>query len=132
MPLALLVLLAACGPAAERIFLYNNGSGRPGPNESRALEIVDIGGAWREILSFDDGGSDGYTPLWGDADWLSDGRDLIVKPHCWHCFAVPAHQRTDVDRRLRHLREPAVLPVGSTPGRIRSRGPGSRPRTRAR
>ncbi len=78
------------------IFLYDNGSGRPGPNGSRALEIVDAGGFWREVHDFDDGGSTWYTPLWGDVDWLSDGRDLIAKPHCWDCVAVPVEQRTEI------------------------------------
>lgn len=77
------------------ILLYDNGSGRPGANTSRALEIVDAGGVWREVLSFDDGGVPWYTPLWGDADWLADGRDLIMKPHCWDCVGVP-DMRTEI------------------------------------
>jgi hypothetical protein len=73
--------------------IYDNGRSA---GQSRVLELrIDpVARVATELWTFTE--PQWFTPIWGDADWLPDGRVLVAKGHCAACDRVDPDERSEI------------------------------------
>lgn len=82
--------------ALPRVLAYDNGRDRPDGTEYSRIVELDVDASGRTARIAWEHREDGwFEPIWGDADWLDDGRVLFTRAHCDHCIG-PAEQRTEI------------------------------------